>query len=184
MKKNEIYLGTSNQNKVKEAAAVLSFYGIKLKHYPLERVEIQSDNLNEIASYSLKNIKENIPIVIEDAGLFIKKFNGFPGPYSSYVLERLGNSGILKLMEKEMERSAKYISALAYRDETGVYNFQGIVEGNISLSIRGDNGFGYDPIFIPNEGDGRTFGEMSEIEKNNLSHRSRAFTTLGKWLTQ
>lgn len=184
MKKNEIYLGTSNQNKVKEAAAVLSLYGIKLIHYPLERVEIQSDNLKEIANYSLKSIHENIPIVIEDAGLFINKLKGFPGPYSNYVLEKLGNPGILKLMEHDTERSAQYVSELAYRDETGIHNFQGIVEGILSTNIRGNNGFGYDPIFIPNEGDGRTFGEMSDTEKNNLSHRSRAFKSLGMWLTQ
>ena len=184
MKKNKIYLGTSNKNKVKEASAILEKFGINLIHYPIERIEIQSDNLEEIATFSLKNVHEKIPIVIEDAGLFINKFNGFPGPYSSYVLERLGNPGILKLMENVEDRTAKYISAIAYRDETGIHNFKGIVEGSIAFSIRGSNGFGYDPIFIPKEEKGQTFGEMSEQEKNLLSHRSRAFIALGEWLTK
>jgi XTP/dITP diphosphohydrolase len=184
LKKNEIYFGTSNKNKVTEAAAILSLYGIKLLHYAIERVEIQSDDLNEIAVYSLKNINDNVPIVVEDAGLFINRLNGFPGPYSSYVLEHLGNPGILKLMDDVEERSAKYVSAVAYRDDEEVHVFQGIVEGNITLNIIGTNGFGFDPIFIPNEGDGRTFGEMSDVEKNSISHRSRAFNALGKWLTQ
>jgi len=57
------------------------------------------------------------------------------------------------------------------------------VWGKISQSIKGTGGFGYDPIFIPDEGDGRTFGEMSEEEKNAISHRARAFRSLGAWLT-
>jgi XTP/dITP diphosphohydrolase len=182
--KNKIWLATGNRHKVKEAAEVLAPYGIRLEHYPLERVEIQADDPADIAIYSLSMVKEDIPICVEDAGVSIDRWGGFPGPYSSYVLERLGNPGILKLMQGESKRKAYYISALAYRDESGVHVFRGVVQGEIAHSIRGAHGFGYDPIFIPTEGDGRTFGEMEATEKNAISHRARAFRALAEWLTQ
>ena len=157
---------------------------ITLEHCPLERVEIQADDPAEIAAYSLAQVKDDRPICVEDAGVSIDRLGGFPGPYSSYVLERLGNPGILKLMEGEQNRGAHYVSAIAYRDESGVHIFRGIVDGEIAHSIRGTNGFGYDPIFIPIEGDGHTFGEMEAMEKNKISHRARAFRSLAEWLTQ
>jgi XTP/dITP diphosphohydrolase len=182
--KSKIWFATGNEHKVKEAARVLAPYAIKLEHYPLERVEIQADDPAEIAAYSLTQVKDDRPICVEDAGVSIDRWGGFPGPYSSYVLERLGNPGILKLMEGVQNRGARYVSAIAYRDETGVHIFRGIVDGEITHSIRGTNGFGYDPIFIPIEGDGRTFGEMEAEEKNKISHRARAFRALAEWLTQ
>jgi XTP/dITP diphosphohydrolase len=180
--KNRIWFATGNRHKVEEAAEVLAPYGIALEHYPLERVEIQADDPADIAAYSLSMIKEDIPICVEDAGVSLDRWGGFPGPYSSYVLERLGNPGILKLMEGEQNRRAHYVSAVAYRDESGVHIFRGTVDGEIAHGIRGTNGFGYDPIFIPAEGDGRTFGEMGAEEKNRISHRARAFRALAEWL--
>ena len=182
--KSRIWMATSNSHKVQEAAQVMAPYGIKLEHYPFERVEIQAEDPADIATYSLNMVKENIPICVEDAGFCIDSWSGFPGPYSSYILEHLGNSVILKLMEGESSRSAHYVSAVAYRDESGVRIFRGTVNGEIAHSIRGTNGFGYDPIFIPAEGDGRTFGEMDKDEKNKISHRARAFRALAEWLNE
>ena len=87
MTKNRIWLATANRHKVKEAAEVLAPYGIRLEHYPLERIEIQANDPADIAIYSLSMIKEDIPICVEDAGVSIDRWGGFPGPYSSYVLE-------------------------------------------------------------------------------------------------
>jgi XTP/dITP diphosphohydrolase len=183
--KSRIWFATGNKHKVQEAAEVLAPYGIKLEHYPLERVEIQADDPAEIAAYSLEQVKDPRPMCVEDAGVAVDRWGGFPGPYSSYVLERLGNPGILKLMEGEKDRKAHYVSAVAYRDESGeVHKFYGYVHGEIAHSIRGTNGFGYDPIFIPTEGDGSTFGEMPPEEKNKISHRARAFRALAEWLAQ
>ncbi len=184
MTKSRIWFATGNGHKVKEAAQVLSLYAITLEHYPIERVEIQADDPADIAAYSLAQVKDDRPFCVEDAGVSIDRWEGFPGPYSSYVLERLGNPGILKLMEGEQDRGAHYVSAIAYRDETGVHIFRGTVDGEIAKNIRGTNGFGYDPIFIPAEGDGRTFSEMEAVEKNKISHRARAFRALAEWLTQ
>lgn len=184
MTKNKIWFATSNMHKIQEAAEVLAHYGIRLEHYPLDRIEIQADDPADIAAYSLAQINDPRPICVEDAGVAIARWGGFPGPYSSYVLERLGNSGILKLMEGVTNRKAHYISSVAYRDESGVHTFHGKVDGEIAHSIRGTNGFGYDPIFIPFEGDDQTFGEMPPKAKNAISHRARAFRALAEWLTQ
>jgi len=73
--------------------------------------------------------------------------------------------------------------ALGWNGRT-VATVRGVVHGTIAPEARGAAGFGYDPIFIPKEGDGRTFGEMSDAEKNMISHRARAYQALAKWLTQ
>jgi XTP/dITP diphosphohydrolase len=180
--KSKIWFATGNKHKVGEAATVLAPYGIKLEHYPLERVEIQADDPADIAAYSLAQVSDPRPLCVEDAGVSIDRWGDFPGPYSSYVLQRLGNPGILKLMQGEQNRKAYYVSTIAYRDESGVHIFRGTVDGEVAQSIRGTHGFGYDPIFIPAEGDGRTFGEMEPEEKNKISHRARAFRALAEWL--
>ncbi len=183
MKENKIWLATGNNHKVKEARAVLAEYGIELGHIEIDRIEIQSDDPGEIAVYSLTQLPDDgRPVAIEDAGLFIDHYGGFPGPYSSYALEKLDNPGILKLMEGVEERGAAYHSYVGFRSGDDVHVFQGTVTGKVADRIRGTNGFGYDPIFIPDEGDGRTFGEMTDDEKNVLSHRARAFRALGEWL--
>lgn len=184
MTKTKIWFATGNRHKVQEASEVLAPYSIELEQYPLERVEIQADDPAEIATYSLTQVDDPRPMCVEDAGVAVDRWGGFPGPYSSYVLERLGNPGILKLMGGESNRKAYYVSAVAYRDDSGIHTFRGTVDGEIANSIRGTNGFGYDPIFIPTEGNGSTFGEMSPEAKNAISHRARAFRALAEWLTK
>ena len=184
MKRTKIWMGTGNEHKYQEARDVLVEYGIELERLDIERVEIQADEPEEIAEYSLKVLDLDIPLLIEDAGLYIDKYQGFPGPYSSYVLDTLGNKGILKLMERDGDRGASYLSAVAYKDGDVTATFRGEVKGEISHKERGTGGFGYDPIFIPAEGDGKTFGEMSAEEKERISHRARAFRQLAEWLVK
>ena len=182
MRRTRIWMGTSSDHKYEEAREVLTEYGVELERLSIDRVEIQADDPELIAEYSLKVLDVDIPILIEDAGLYIDKYYGFPGPYSSYALRTIDNEGILKLMEGETERGAKYLSAVAFRDGDTSVTFTGEVVGRIAMETRGTNGFGYDPIFMPEEGDGRTFGEMSAAEKARISHRARAFRKLGEWL--
>lgn len=177
-------MGTSSDHKYAEAREVMQEYGIELERLSIERVEIQADDPELIAEYSLKVLDVDIPILIEDAGLYIDKYFGFPGPYSSYALRTINNEGILKLMENDTDREARYLSAVAYRDGDTSVTFRGEVTGKISHTERGTNGFGYDPIFIPDEGDGRTFAEMSAEEKAKMSHRARAFRKLAEWLVE
>jgi XTP/dITP diphosphohydrolase len=177
-------MGTSNIHKYLEAKKILEKFCIKLTRLKIERVEIQADDPKVIAEHSLKELEMNIPILVEDSGLYIDKYLGFPGPYSSYVLRTIENDGILKLMKNEEFRRARFLSVVAFKDEENLETFIGEVKGNIAHEIRGTNGFGYDPIFIPKEGDGRTFGEMSVEEKNKISHRARAFRVLGSWIME
>jgi len=183
LKENKIWMATSSEDKYREAREILAEFGVELGRIDAEKIEIQADDPVEIVEYSLSQLEEDgRAVVMEDAGIFIEHFGGFPGPYSSYVLERLENPGILKLMEGIDDRRAHYQSAVALRRGGEITSFRGYVRGTIAKSIRGTGGFGYDPIFIPDEGDGRTFGEMTEEEKNAISHRARAFRNLAAWL--
>jgi XTP/dITP diphosphohydrolase len=175
-------MATGNHHKYEEAREVLAELGVELEHFQVERVEIQADDPADIAAYSLEQIgEEGRPMVVEDAGLFVDHYGGFPGPYSSYVLVKVDLPGVLKLMEGVEDRTASFQSVVAYRHGDTKRCFRGIVNGKIAYSIRGTGGFGYDPIFIPDEGDGRTFGEMTNEEKNALSHRANAFRSFGEW---
>jgi len=176
---------TSNIHKFQEAKRVLAEYDIAAAMIKMSALEIQDDSLENIAKASVLDAvkKCNLPVIVEDAGLFIKVLNGFPGPYSSYVNRTLGVEGILKLMRDVEDRSAYFLSVVAFSNSDGkeVKFFHGKVEGRIAYEARGESGFGFDPIFIPAEGDGRTFAEMSTEEKNRFSHRARALRKFAEW---
>ena len=179
-----IYFATGNRAKYLEAARIASSFGINLKHLKLAKREIQSNRLSEIASFAAMQATEqcHCPVVCEDAGFFIDALNGFPGPYSSYVYRTLGTAGILKLMKNVKRRDASFSAAVAYcQPGRRPLCFGGTVGGVVSKETRGYRGFGFDPIFIPRGGDGRTFAEMKTNEKNSYSHRGDAFKRFSKW---
>jgi XTP/dITP diphosphohydrolase len=175
---------TTNEGKFREAQQVASEFGIELEHVPLPYLEIQSDKLEDIAKVGAQQAYAMLkrPCFVEDSGLFIEALKGFPGAFSSYVFKTIGNLGILKLMEGMENRRAEFKSTVGYCErETEVFIFTGVVKGRISTEIRGDKGFGYDPIFIP-DGEERTFAELSTQEKNVLSHRGKALRSFLSWL--
>ncbi len=178
------YFVTSNIHKFHEARRVLSEYKIATAKLRVGAVEIQDDSLENIAEASVLDAVKNcgLPIFVEDAGLFIEALKGFPGPYSKYVYNTVGVKGILKLMKNIENRSAHFQSVIAFSspDEQPIC-FRGNVDGKISLQERGTSGFGYDPIFEPTEGDGRTFAEMTLNEKNGYSHRAEALRKFAEW---
>lgn len=183
--RRRVWFLTSNKGKFREAAAVAAALGLRLQMLPAPKVEIQSDSLSEIASYAAEEAANRlrVPVVAEDAGLFVDQLNGFPGPYSSDVFKRLGIKGILKLLEDASDRKAKFSSVAAFCAPGGKTRyFVGTVTGHIGLHPHGTGGFGFDPIFIPIKGDGRTFAQMTVKEKNGLSHRAASFRKLSKWL--
>jgi XTP/dITP diphosphohydrolase len=150
----------------------------------IEKLEIQSNDLTAIASFAALQAarSKRCPVVSEDAGLFVNALGGFPGPYSSYVFKTLGTNGILRLMKNGSKRGAFFQAAVAFcTPKTRPRCFTGVVDGVVSRKPRGTNGFGFDPIFIPRQGDGRTFAEMATEEKNALSHRAMAFAKFSKW---
>lgn len=183
--RRQVWFLTSNRGKFREAAAVAAASGLRLRMLDAPKIEIQSDSLSEIASYAAKEAANRlgIPVVAEDAGLFIDALNRFPGPYSSDVFKRLGIKGILKLMENVPERNAEFLSVAAFcAPKSKPRSFVGKVAGHIDLRSRGGGGFGFDPIFIPIKGDGRTFAQMTVKEKNVFSHRAASFRKLLKWM--
>nr|WP_048063099.1 XTP/dITP diphosphatase [Caldivirga maquilingensis] len=174
---------TRNQHKLKEATSILSQYGISIvMENSINKVEIQSDSLEEIVNYALRlNCVDWL--VVEDDGLFVDSLNGFPGPYSEYVYRTIGLRGLLRLLQGSRDRGAYFKSVVGLCINNEVKLFTGIVKGRLSEEPRGSSGFGYDPVFIP-EGYDLTFAEMGEDLKNKLSHRSRAFNNLATYLTR
>lgn len=165
---------TSNKGKYAEYREIMEREGISLELVLMSYPEEQLDTVEEVARRSAEFLRNVVggDFFIDDSGLFIESLKGFPGVYSSYVNRTLGNEGILKLLDGKIDRGAEFRTCIAYYD--GVVNiFVGKTRGVISTEIRGRNGFGYDPIFIP-EGEGRTYAEMSTEEKDLLSHRSKA----------
>ncbi|MGQ9781730.1 MAG: XTP/dITP diphosphatase [Nitrososphaeria archaeon] len=180
--KRKLFFATDNQHKILEAQQILSEFEITVEKIQTRKIEIQANELEDVVSFALKQIETgNMPIVVEDSGLFIDKLNGFPGPYSSFVFKKIGCDGILKLMEGEHQRDARFVSVVGYKDNERETIFKGEIRGTISLNKIGESGFGFDPIFIP-EGSTQTFAEMEMSEKNRLSHRGRTLRALGKWL--
>ena len=181
-----IHFATKNKDKYNEAARVASEHGIVLIHLNLEKHEIQSEDLSKIAAVAAEQALHESKadcVVAEDAGFFVDALNGFPGPYSSYVYGKLGVHGILMLLQEEDRRDASFASAVAYCSRKGrSVCFEGTVKGQVSLTPRGQHGFGFDPIFIPDQSKGRTFAEMRMEEKNRFSHRAIAFSKFFNWI--
>lgn len=173
----DVLFASSNKNKFLEAQAILEQHDVSLGFYRSNMTEVQSDKLDEIATKKADDAFAQCkkPVIIEDDGLFIDALGGFPGPYSSYVFETIGNGGILDLLRSK--RTASFRSVIAYRDSTNSMLFRGILHGRISKNPRGD-GWGYDPIFIPTQSS-KTFAELED--KNTISHRHVALKKFVSW---
>ena len=180
----KIVLSTSNPNKVKEISSIVR----DIEWIPRDlKVEEDGKTFEENAVKKAKTAYEFYgPAVADDSGLEIYALDNFPGVYSARFMEGADyftkNSKILEMMKDipGEKRGARFVCVAVYYDGTP-HIFKGVVEGRIAFSIRGDGGFGYDPIFIP-EGFDKTFGEMSSSQKDLISHRSRAFRKLSAFL--
>ena len=186
LKGRVIFLATGNFHKFDEARRTLAEYGIAAGMLRVKNVEIQSDSLMEIATASLIDAfnRCHLPVIVEDAGLFVDALKGFPGPYAAYVYKTISNPGVLKLMENVKERAAAFRSVIAYYDGRGEpVCFEGEAIGKIANAEVWGNlktGFGFDPIFQP-KGSNTTFAEMTIQEKNGYSHRADAIRKFAEW---
>lgn len=173
---------TSNINKVRE---VEEFFGgfLDVTHVRIEIPELRSDDVEIISRQKAKYAYDQLhtPLIVDDTSFSIDALNGFPGPYAAYVLDSIGNNGILKLMKDVENRNAHFTTAIAFADEFGIRNFSGTIHGRIITAPRGRRGFGYDPIFDMN---GRTLAELTLEEKSRISHRALALTAFREWLVQ
>ena len=182
-----VFFATNNFHKFKEARDILKKTDLNMGMLRIKGPEIQSNSLIEIASNcALETFKQFcLPIVVEDAGLFIDELNGFPGPYAAYTYKTIGNKGLIQLMKNFRNRKAHFKSVVAYLDSLTMppVIFEGASEGEIKISEYIDcagSGFGFDPIFSPS-GSIKTFAQMTIEEKNSFSHRARAFRKFAEW---
>jgi XTP/dITP diphosphohydrolase len=175
-----LYFITSNKGKIREATEKLRPLGFSVVQKDLGYPEIQADSLEEVAQQGIKHVQAKFyqAFMLEDAGLFIDALQGFPGVYSKYVFFTIGLPGILRLLDGMENRKAVFRSVYAYSEPgKGPVIVVGACKGTISIEQRGGHGFGYDPIFIPNNEE-KTFGEMTIEEKNRFSHRAKALEKL------
>ena len=188
---------TGNEGKVEEAEAYLDE---PVKQVAFDYTEIQADTIESVAVHGAREAAQEIgtPLMVDDSGLYINAFDGFPGPYSAYVENKLGIERVHQLTKDESSAKASFRSVIAYAtddsagsvkrydgtvhddDDPTVVTFTGRVDGRI-VPPRGDGGFGYDPIFEHGE---KTFAELTAEEKNAISHRGRALGKLADWLEE
>ncbi len=189
--KDTIYFITSNNYKFNEIEIMFQKEKISfiLRQNTVDTKEIQATSVKEVALFKLNSVKGklNNSYFIEDAGFFIDiPLKGFPGVYSKFVLNTIGNKGILKLIDNFKNTKAHFetVIALYFQPKNKTLLFEGSVEGKVSETIRGTNGFGFDPIFISNEIPTNTFAELTTEEKNSVSHRGKAWKKLIAFLKE
>lgn len=185
----EIVLSTDNINKLREIREILEDLDIKIygksdiKGLDFEVIE-DGDTLYDNALKKASAMAERVDyaVLADDTGLFVKALNGEPGVHSArYASEhddKKNREKLLNNLKDKEDRSAYFKTEIILIDEDkNIIPIEGVCPGKISLEERGDNGFGYDSIFIP-DGFDKTFAEMSHEEKNQISHRSRALKNL------
>jgi len=185
-------LATANPDKAAEILQILRDAGapVDLEPRPADVPEVAETGATLEANARLKAVglaaATGLPAIADDTGLEVDALGGAPGVYSArfagpgatyadncnHLLGRL--DGV-----PPARRTARFATvALAHWPDGREAAALGTVEGTIAEAARGEGGFGYDPVFVPDEGDGRTFAEMTAAEKHAISHRGRAFRTL------
>lgn len=189
----KIIFATNNENKIKEINAVLpsSIEVISLKQAGInedipETQPTLQGNAEQKADFILNNYQ--LDCFADDTGLEIKSLNNEPGVLSARYAgaERSDENNmnlVLSKLENHTDRSAQFRTVICLTLNGEKHFFEGKVEGKIVSEKRGENGFGYDPIFQPNESS-KTFAEMTMDEKNQFSHRARAVKKLVYFLHQ
>ena len=185
----KILIGTHNRGKFKEIAYLISKKYKKVSplvfkiRSPKETGKTFSSNSKLKVKFFSKFV--NYPVISDDSGLCIKALGNKPGIRSARLAERKGSfflamKFILKKLEKKTNKSAVFVCNLSYRSaDDKIVSVEGKVHGKISKKILGKKGFGYDPIFIPNN-EKITFGQMSKSKKIKMDHRYIAFKKLKK----
>jgi len=194
-----LVLASANPDKAEEIAAVLSsVLHVDLLPRPDGAPDVVEDGETLLDNARLKAVAlvnaTGFPSVADDTGLEVDALGGAPGVYSArYAGVRATYADNVAKLLSELaarpdtggDRRARFRTAAlaAFPDGSEVWS-EGTVEGHIAQEPRGEGGFGYDPVFVPDDGDGRTFAEMSPAEKHGVSHRGRAFRALAERLSE
>jgi XTP/dITP diphosphohydrolase len=191
-----LVLATANPDKAEEIRVVLHDAGVDVDLVPrpagVPEVDETGETLEENARLKAVALCDatGLPAVADDTGLSVDALFGAPGVHSARFAgeDATYADNVAKLLRElrdvpAPERTARFTTvALARWPDGREVAAIGDVEGTIGGEARGDGGFGYDPLFVPVEGDGRTFAEMTAAEKHRVSHRGRAFRTLADGL--
>ena len=194
-----IVFATNNQHKLQEIREILSpeFEIVSLKEIGChEDIPETGNTLEENALQKARYVSEryHISCFADDTGLEVEALEGAPGVHSARYAEGTDHDSeanmtkLLRELEGKENRQARFRTVIALielgEDETeNVHLFEGIVEGHISTERQGNEGFGYDPIFVP-EGYEKSFAALGETIKNHISHRARAVKKLTEYLKQ
>lgn len=172
---------TGNKDKAKEAQEILGF--------PIEVVQIEIEEIQDLdiekvvlrkAQDAFAIIKK--PLIVEDVGVYVKAWNGFPGPFIKFLhLAGKGNYELLiRMLKGEEDRGVEVKAVIGYHDGKKVHVIEGAFTGKI-VERKGEKGWGFDPYIIPDDFR-ETFGELDEKIKNKISHRAKALMKLKKFL--
>lgn len=189
----ELVVATANPDKLAEFEQILEG-AVTLVPRPSHVPDVVEDGLTLLANARLKAAAiveaTNMPAVADDTGLEVDALDGAPGVFSArYAGESATYAdNVTKLLGaldglRGDDRGAQFRTVVVVQWPDGQEVIaEGVVRGVIGHERRGDSGFGYDPVFTPDDGDGRTFAQMSSDEKHRISHRGRAFAALLKTL--
>lgn len=187
----KLCFATNNQNKLREIQALLGdrFELVTLSDIGcFEEIPEPFETIQENAKAKASYVREKygIDCFADDSGLIVPSLNGEPGVHSAYYAgpQRSHDDNIALLLNKltsEKDRSAYFLTVISLSLGNEYYAFEGRAQGRIIIEKRGNGGFGYDPVFIP-QGQDRTFAEMTLAEKSEISHRSIAFAALVDFL--
>ncbi len=190
-------IATRNKGKIKELEELLSDFGLDilpLAHFPqVGEIVEDGDTFFENAMKKAKTVSEKTGLmaIADDSGLEVDALKGAPGVYSArYAGEgATDEQNYLKLLDEmkdvpEEKRGAQFRCVMvAYRPDGRWVSAEGVCRGRITYSPRGEKGFGYDPVFVP-EGDTRTMAELTREEKNKISHRGKALGILQEKISE
>jgi XTP/dITP diphosphohydrolase len=193
-----IVLATANPHKVTEMSEILGDLDIRVSTLaafaPMQDVDETGSTLAENALLKAVAVQQHTgqAALADDTGLEVDALDGRPGVYSArYAGVSASYADNVEKLLRELEqvpmhlRTARFRTVIALLDRpSDPVFFEGVVEGHIGIHPTGTFGFGYDPVFIPSDGDGRTFAQFEAHEKNAISHRGRALQKFIDWLHQ
>lgn len=189
-----VILATNNAHKASEIAHALDFPGWEFK--TLREANIQSDPIEDantflgnarIKAQAARAASGGMAVLADDSGLEVDALNGAPGVFSARYAGEDGNDAannakLFAALEDvpDAERTARFVCTLVFIDEDGTETVaRGTIEGRIGHELRGSEGFGYDPLFLPDEYNGeKTLAEVPQSQKNVISHRGNALRAL------
>lgn len=189
----DLIIASNNKGKIKEFKNILEPMGFEVYSQGEKNINIEVEEtgttFEENASLKAQAIYDRTHscVLSDDSGLEVDALNNEPGIYSARYkglkTDEARRQAILEELKGIDNRQARFVCSICYIDETGEKHiFKATWEGNISLKEDGNNGFGYDPIFIPIESNGKTVASMPNEFKETYSHRAKAVRMLVEWL--